>query len=889
MKNFKKIFAIITIAILVTSLVVLVVPTQAQWYIDNNQYGMGRWGPTAKNLQDNGAIRLPSGVTPDFTIKMDPYLSFRPNPVGVGQPILVNTWTVPGPSFVRCFTDLVVTITKPDGTTDKVEFDTYLADSTGWFEYTPDQVGTYKLKLNVPGQFFPAGNYTMPAGTSQENYTDSYTRSCYYPPAETGEQTLVVQENMVASWPQSQIPTDYWVRPIAPEHREWWTIAGNFPWYGPTGGPTWDELYPNTSGYWSGCQRFTPWVQAPNTAHIAWKRVTTFSGLLGGDQGYESMTTGSGAPNIIFQGKAYESINKPFAGSTQTVWTCYDIRTGEIIWERTNVATPNIIEYGEGLPSVPGATSAVGTTPALLAISGNRLIKYNPSSGAVTVNVSIPTFTTTEYYKNGYALSVQTINTTGGPGAYGTTKAGIYRLINWTTFGTSSDFNTRIASNISWPMSTLGNFGSLRDYETGIVFRCEETSWFDTPVTGFPYAYIPFDNASGIRYGTRIQAYSLQTGQMLWDKSVYNSVYHPTASAAQFGKIAILMQDQENSNMGYYMCFDSRTGAILWTSEQMDYPWDIPGFGAYSIVTAYGMFFRFGYSGVYAFDWDDGKIVWKYEAPAFSVYETPYVDEDGNAMYSFNAGGWAADGKLYAVNTEHTPSQPITRGWGIHCINITTGELIWKTKTAGSTGAIADGYLTLAGQDGTLYVYGKGRSATIVTAPDIAVALGSKMVIKGSVLDMSPAQPNTPCVSKESMTTQMEYLHRQMPIAGLWNNETIIGVPVSLDAVDPNGNSIHIGDVVTDGYSGTFGYTWKPDIPGQYMITATFIGDGSYVSSFASTYATIEETTDEPTPSSSAITLDSINNSIMTMAVVIGIAIIIAIALSTLLILRRRP
>jgi outer membrane protein assembly factor BamB len=604
------------------------------------------------------------------------------------------------------------------------------------------------------------------------------------------------------------------------------------------------------------------------------------------------MTTATAAPNIIYQGKAYQTVTKPINGETQSVWQCYDIRTGEIFWERTGVTAPTAIEYGEGLPAVPGATSAVGTTPALVSVSGNRLIKYNPATGATLVNVSTPQwasitgFTTYMYYSNGYAIGVQELSPTGGPGEYGTPTAGIYRLINWTTFGTSNNFTSRIISNISWPAAYLGDFV---DFGSGIGFRVSDESWFDTPVTGFPYAYIPYDNASGIRYGTRIIAFDLVTGGMLWNQSYYESIYSPSASIAYDGKVALLVMNQEKQNGGgYYMCFDQRTGQQLWISEQMDAPWDAPGFGAYAISTAYGMFFRFGYSGVYAFDWDTGKIVWKYEGTAFSPYETPYTGENGTTVYSWNTGGWVADGKLYAVNTEHTPSQPITRGWGLHCINVTTGELIWKTKTAGSIGAVADGYLTLSGQDGNLYVYGKGISETTVTAPDIAAPLGSSVVLKGSVLDMSPAQPSTPCVSKDSMTTQMEYLHKQMPIAGLWNNETITGVLVSLDTVDPNGNSIHIADVTTDGYSGTFGYTWQPDISGQYTVTATFMGDDAYSSSFATTYVSISETNQSTSPTPSQISFDTVNNTIITGLVALGIAIILSIAIVGVLLLRKR-
>ena len=50
-------------------------------------------------------------------------------------------------------------------------------------------------------------------------------------------------------------------------------------------------------------------------------------------------------------------------------------------------------------------------------------------------------------------------------------------------------------------------------------------------------------------------------------------------------------------------------------------------------------------------------------------------------------------------------------------------------------------------------VFGKGLSATTVTTPDVVVPKGTGVVIKGTVLDLSPAQPNTPCVSKDSMSS----------------------------------------------------------------------------------------------------------------------------------------
>ncbi len=196
--------------------------------------------------------------------------------------------------------------------------------------------------------------------------------------------------------------------------------------------------------------------------------------------------------------------------------------------------------------------------------------------------------------------------------------------------------------------------------------------------------------------------------------------YSQSCHIAENGKVAILMRK------GYFNFYDSRTGQFLYQSETMDYPWDEPGFGAYNIASAYGMIFRGGYGGVYAFDWDTGKIVWKYEQVALSQYETPYINEEGVTVYSWNGGVQVADGKVFWQNNEHTPTQPITRGWGLHAIDAYTGEGVWNITSMMSPGAVADGYLTAScNYDGSTYVFGKGKSATTVTTPDVAVPKGT--------------------------------------------------------------------------------------------------------------------------------------------------------------------
>jgi hypothetical protein len=148
---------------------------------------------------------------------------------------------------------------------------------------------------------------------------------------------------------------------------------------------------------------------------------------------------------------------------------------------------------------------------------------------------------------------------------------------------------------------------------------------------------------------------------------------------------------------------------------------------------------------------------------------------------------------------------------------------------------------------------------------------------------------NVPCVSDDSMGTYMNYLYMQEPINGLYGNATITGVPVSLDAVDPNGNSVHIATVTSDGISGTFGYTWAPTIPGQYKITATFAGGNSYGSSSATTYAAVTQATAATTTPTTTAAANVVNTAdIMTFMAIGIIAVIIAIGIVGALILRKK-
>ncbi len=863
----RKIALAIVAILLMTSTMLMEMPA-------NGQY---------TNMQDSGSIAVPANVTPDESYTTVAHLSFRPNPIGLGQPLLINLWMQPPINVVRYYkAAFLVTFTKPDGTTSTVgPLDSFHGDTSAWFEYTVDQLGNWTVKFDFLGTYFPPGNYSNTvsdlSGTASQTTTTSFSKSVYYKPSSDGPYTFVVQQDLVASWPGSPLPTDYWTRPVSPENREWWPILGNYPATGIVGGgPGWPA---DTNTYMSN-YLFTPYVQGPTSAHILWRRQDAIGGIVGGVWGQTYQPVSGTDPNIIYDGRCYQTVTKVIDGQTQSVWQCYDLQTGQIYWEKTGVQVPTFITYKlQQQANVPGSESVVrGNLAELVYVGGGRYIRYDPYTGAPTVNVSIAPLTTGTFYMDPYFLSVQSIGTTSNPN---------YRLINWTILGSVSGLNfanyaLAVAGNISFPFSSLGTV----DYESGIAVS---TSGI-TP-TG-----------AGVAYGQRIMAASVTTGQVLWNITTDSTVgtqgaFSGSTAVADQGKYAVRLND------GHWHCWDLQTGATLWTSELSSWPWGT--FGCYGVQSYGGMIISNQYDGVAAYNWTNGKLVWIFKAPALFAYETPY---EGNYPW-FTGVSIIADGKLYAYNTEHSPSSPITRGWKIFCINITTGTNIWNITGPMNPGSIADGYLEATnGYDGYMYFFGKGQSTTTVTAPDTAVPLGTAVTIRGTVMDTSPGdqgsvtnptaplnsptKPGTvPCVSDTSMETQMEYLYMQLPIDGISHNATITGVQVTLTAIGSDGTVTNIGSVTTNGYYGTFTYKWTPPKEDTYTITASFAGDDSYGSSSAATGIAVSTA---PTPTAMLTTPSAVvtTSDLMTYVVLAAVAIIIAIAivgLAIIRILRKRP
>ena len=92
------------------------------------------------------------------------------------------------------------------------------------------------------------------------------------------------------------------------------------------------------------------------------------------------------------------------------------------------------------------------------------------------------------------------------------------------------------------------------------------------------------------------------------------------------------------------------------------------------------------------------------------------------------------------------------------------------------------------------------------------------------------------------MSEWMEYVYLQSE-----RPTDIIGVPVTLNVIDSNGNYRNIGTATSDA-DGFFSYAWQPDIEGKYTVIATFDGSKAFYGSHAEAAFVVEETlTPKPT------------------------------------------
>jgi outer membrane protein assembly factor BamB len=294
---------------------------------------------------------------------------------------------------------------------------------------------------------------------------------------------------------------------------------------------------------------------------------------------------------------------------------------------------------------------------------------------------------------------------------------------------------------------------------------------------------------------------------------------------------------------GQFWGYDLDTGALKWGptemmvgNEQFDYYSQRGAFYG-DIMLVYSQYV----GTIKAYDVATGEQLWVYEASA-----APYSFESNYGANMPLQIGAVCDGMVFGYSDEHSPTNPLWRQSYVRAINMTDGTLVWKLPIFVEAMAIADGKLvTNSEYDNLIYTIGKGPSAVRVSGPESVQPLGTKMLIRGSVTDVSPGTKSSlltarfpdgvPAIADEYMSEWMEYLYMQQSMP-----KDAEGVEVVLTTYDPNGNTYELGRTTTD-MSGTFGIAVDPPVPGLYKIIATFEGSDSYYCSSAVTYVYVEE------------------------------------------------
>jgi hypothetical protein len=807
------------------------------------------------------------------------YVSAAPNPVGVGQNVIIVTWpaeippTTPSdyllgaPGNRQAWKGSTLDITSPDGTTETIALP--VSDPVGgnFHSYTPTMVGNYTIIAHFPAQW---------------KNTTTYNR--LYAAADSEPFTFVVQEQPLTLLSGVPAPTDYWTRPIASYNREWSMIGGN----------------------WLMDGFGNPYTTAPDTAHIVWTKPLQLGGIIGrpyGDLSYYEGTSYEqrfSYPIIISGILIYtQPLNHKDFHSRDLVTTtgqslvAVDLRTGNEVWRKDNVGITSASIYEYYSPNQHGAQGYLwyeygGNMTAYDPFTGNYLFTiYNVPSGDATVG----------------SKGEKLIYVVGGPTTNRTwlAKWDFTYILSMTTLPQSqwaqflADPDSFVENTNYWqwrPVTALNSAVKLQHNGT-YGYRWNVT--LPQGLNGSPI--FTFDDIviGGSGYGSSgnsvysetysvwaVSAKDEDKGRLLWN-------IHPKGTVAnETLQFEGTMVTKESVDAGVFVMrakesrrwigFDINTGKQLWVTESE------PNWMMYSRGCAFygNKLISAGYGGqVFAYDLATGKRLW-----------TADIDNEGLESAYQRAplsAPQVVDGKVYVYTQEHSFTNPYYRTWKMYAFDVETGERTWDIHGAYKAFAFADGYMATANLwDMQVYSFGKGPTSTTVTIQNDVITNGNAVLVKGTVMDISGGTtssgistrfPNgVPAISDNDMTPWMEYLYMQMP-----KPADITGVEVVLSVFDPNGNTYEVGKTITDA-NGMFKLEFVPQVPGEYTVIASFEGTHSY---FASNGETALDVVDaKPTPTvQPAVALPPTE---MYFAIS-TIAIIVAIAIVGILLLRKRP
>jgi outer membrane protein assembly factor BamB len=834
------------------------------------------------------------------------------------------------------FHNYKLTITDPNGVNTTQTFDTIMdTTSSQSYSFTPTITGNYTLTFNFPGQAI--NDYPHSATSTMINDT-------YLPSSSTT--TLTVQQNPIATYPDSYpLPTEFWTRPIYGENPYWYTISNN--WLG-TGQPGYGGFVASYNAGGNGAQFFAGDTVGPLTSHIMWTKVmgNQVGGVVGGNDfsitgnsWFEGSAYNQRYQNpIIVNGKIYYNDPISFTGSNSGPLNCVDLKTGQLIWSRSDLPTISFaLVWDHEDPNQHGVF------PAILATANfGRL--FDAATGNALFNVTgVPT---ASYYQmtlgpNGEQLRtiMQNLGTTSSPNwvlaewnstklwTFGTNPFTGGSLLSPSIINASATINSAAVVSVPPSPSSTAFYTNTYIVNGGVLNTTDPQNRFDWNVSinswraSMPSAptvigVIPNDmmlceNGTLPSQGATFMgslsfvpytyfAVSLKPatlGQILWMKNYDPPANNITVLEAGFDPVnRVFVEDLRETQtfVGYSM----DTGAKLWTTQpqdNMDY-YGSQASGSLANTFADGKLFSSAYAGiVYCYDTATGNTLWTYGNGGSGNSTDSGFQAPGHYPTFINA---IANGAVYTVSSEHTTEMPIYKGALARAINETTGQEIWTlssytTEFTTQSYAMADGYATWYNSyDDQIYSVGQGISATQVSAPQASIELGRSLVISGTVTDISAGTKQTqqaadfpngvPCASDASMTSWMGYVYQQKP-----HPTDFTGVTVQLYVIDQNNNTRPIGAAVTD-INGAFSFQWTPDITGKYTVLAEFQGTNGYWSSNAEASFAVDSTaaTQSPQPTQAPSPADQF---FVPAIAGLFVAIIIVGALVAMLLLRKHP
>lgn len=824
------------------------------------------------------AIPSPTTNAAIYNKKTYAYIGATPNPVGVGQEVLIHVGISDALNNVaHGFEGLTLSVTKPDNTTETLG--PFKTDSTGGTGtvMVPSMVGTYYLQTHFPAQWY---NWTAPSpGGSQ----------IWYEASSSIKLALVVQETPVSYYAGIPLPTEYWTRPINAQLREWYPLAGS----------SWMS------------EEFNQGIESP---HILWsKPIGQAGGIMGGEHGEFSFDCGDAYVGKFSDRQTVAGLliyNKfePRIPTEQQEVVAIDIRTGKELWCKplvgmtgtttgATVPTAQIVPEGVTTRFPNGTPRRVSMSQTYMwdsynlhggyafiwTVSGSTWMAFDPFTGGWRYTITDVPSGTTVRGPNGELLRYQ-INQAQGWVALWNSSAIISMAGSWNPHGNVYNASgTGAAPARAWMWNVTiprGLPGSATFYHDDIIHgydRGGTTIVYNTLALGDP----PF-------YAWAISLKPQSRGQLLYNKT-YNELIGGNMSLSISRSIedrAFVIWSKEARQMWGY---DIDTGNKLWGPTQEQHYLDIFGSNRFF---AYGNVYSRGYGGeIYAYETRTGKHLWTYKA----------VDPLNEILWGVNWPMYIAhifDRKIYLVHYEHSPVDPKPRGAPFICLDADSGEELWRVdgllrgSSWGGNPILGDSVMMMLNSyDQQVYAVGKGPSATTVSAPNIGAPFGSSIVIRGTVLDISPGTKcdtlalrfphGVAAVSDESMGEWMKYVYQQFP-----RPADIKGVDLTIDVVDSNGNYRNIGTTTSD-QSGTYSFEWIPDITGKYTVIVTFAGSKSYFASFAQTTFVV----DEVAPTASPFPLIELPQT--EMYIIAGVTAIIAavaiVGLVLLMAIKKRP